>query len=88
MRDILDWVNITRLACFTAVPLILTTVVARPTAEHREDWAAHIQRYGGLRGSSDRLRDLDQWGLQTTRQLLSAVPPPNPFPPDPTEVPR
>jgi alpha-galactosidase len=55
-------------------------LLARPTVEHREDWAAHIQRYGGLRGSSDRLRDLDPWGLQTTRQLLSAVPPPNPFP--------
>lgn len=59
-------------------------LLARPTVEHREDWAAHIQRYGGLRGSSDRLRDLDPWGLQRTRQLLSAVPPPNPFPLDPS----
>ena len=36
-------------------------------------------RYGGLRGSSDRLRALDGWGLQTTRRLLSGVPPPEPF---------
>jgi alpha-galactosidase len=59
-------------------------LIARPQVEHREDWAAHIQRYGGLRGSSDRLRDLDQWGLQTTRQLLTTVPAPRPFPLDPS----
>jgi alpha-galactosidase len=58
-------------------------LIARPQMERREDWAAHIERYGGLRGSSDRLRDLDQWGLQTTRRLLSTVPPPRPFALDP-----
>jgi alpha-galactosidase len=54
-------------------------LIARPRVERREDWAAHVERYGGLRGSSDRLRDLDAWGLQTTRRLLSTVPPPKPF---------
>lgn len=54
-------------------------LVARPEVERREDWAAHVQRYGGLRGSSDRLAALDDWGLETTRRLLSTVPPPSPF---------
>jgi alpha-galactosidase len=54
-------------------------LIARSQAERRQEWAAHIQRYGGLRGSSDRLRGLDEWGLQTTHRLLSTVPPPTPF---------
>jgi alpha-galactosidase len=59
-------------------------LLARPQVEHREEWAVHVERYGGLRGSSDRLRDLDAWGLQTTRRLLSTVPPPRPFALDPS----
>ncbi|HZB50058.1 MAG TPA: hypothetical protein VE547_13280, partial [Mycobacteriales bacterium] len=55
-------------------------LIARPEVERREDWAAHVERYGGLRGSSDRLAALDEWGLDTTRRLLSTVPPPTPFP--------
>ena len=54
-------------------------LLARPEVERREDWARHIARHGGLRGSSDRLRGLDAWGLETTRRLLSSVPPPTPF---------
>jgi alpha-galactosidase len=54
-------------------------LVARPEVERREAWAAHVERYGGLRGSSDRLGALDDWGLETTRRLLSTVPPPTPF---------
>jgi len=54
-------------------------LVARPEVERREDWAVHVERYGGLRGSSDRLGALDDWGLETTRRLLSTVPPPTPF---------
>ncbi|HEX6817184.1 MAG TPA: glycoside hydrolase family 36 protein [Ktedonobacterales bacterium] len=45
-------------------------LIARPGVEEREAWAAHIERYGGLRGSSDRLEALDAWGLETTRHLL------------------
>lgn len=47
--------------------------------ERREEWAAHVERYGGLRGSSDRLAYLDDPGLETTRRVLSTVPPPTPF---------
>jgi alpha-galactosidase len=54
-------------------------LIVRPEVEHRQAWATHVERYGGLRGSSDRLRDLDEWGRQTTRRLLSTVPPPKPF---------
>ena len=53
-------------------------LIARPAVQQREVWAAHIAQFGGLRASSDRLRDLDQWGLATTRCLLSTVPPPTP----------
>lgn len=54
-------------------------LIARPAVERREEWAAHVARYGGLRGSSDRLADLDDWGLATTRRLLSTAPPPTPL---------
>ncbi|WP_322770412.1 glycoside hydrolase family 36 protein, partial [Frankia sp. Cr1] len=50
-------------------------LIARLAVERRADWAAHVERFGGLRGSSDRLRDLDGWGLATTRRLLTRVPP-------------
>ncbi len=52
-------------------------LIARPAVERREQWAEHVERYGGLRGSSDRLRDLDDWGLETTRRLLASPPPPD-----------
>jgi alpha-galactosidase len=45
-------------------------LIARPAVEDREAWARHIEHYGGLRGSSDRLDGLDAWGLETTRRLL------------------
>jgi len=54
-------------------------IVARPEMERRERWASTVQRYGGLRASSDRIAALDEWGLETTRRLLSTVPPPVPF---------
>jgi alpha-galactosidase len=54
-------------------------LIARRAVERREDWASVIRRYGGLRASSDRIADLDDWGLATTRELLSTVPPPTPF---------
>ncbi|KAA2252166.1 alpha-galactosidase [Solihabitans fulvus] len=46
-------------------------VVARPGVERREEWAAHVAEFGGLRGSSDGLDQLDDWGLKTTRRLLT-----------------
>jgi alpha-galactosidase len=57
-------------------------LIVRPEVEQREEWAAHVLRYGGLRGSSDRLAALDAWGLEVTRQALGTVPPPVPFPAD------
>jgi alpha-galactosidase len=55
-------------------------ILARPAMQRRADWAGHVERYGGLRGSSDRLSELDTWGLETTRRLLATVPPATPFP--------
>jgi alpha-galactosidase len=55
-------------------------LIARPAVEQREAWARTVERYGGLRASSDRIADLDAWGLETTRRLLGSVPPPTPFP--------
>ncbi len=55
-------------------------LLARPAVAERERWARTVERYGGLRASSDRLAELDGWGLDTTRRLLSSVPPPTPFP--------
>lgn len=49
-------------------------LIARPEAERREEWADHIRDYGGLRGSSDRIATLDEWGLDATRELLSESP--------------
>ncbi|MGI8563944.1 MAG: glycoside hydrolase family 36 protein [Candidatus Dormibacter sp.] len=46
-------------------------LIARPAMEGREEWASHIEQFGGLRSASDRLADLDAWGLETTRRLLT-----------------
>jgi alpha-galactosidase len=46
--------------------------VVRPAYSERERWAAAARRYGGLRSFSDRVADLDEWGLTTMRDLLAA----------------
>ncbi len=46
-------------------------LIARPAMEEREAWASHVEQFGGLRSASDRLADLDAWGLETTRRLLT-----------------
>jgi alpha-galactosidase len=48
-------------------------LVAGAHVERREEWAEVVERYGGLRSSSDRLRGLDAWGLETTRRLIRPV---------------
>ncbi|MCW2632575.1 MAG: alpha-galactosidase [Pseudonocardia sp.] len=48
-------------------------LIAAPIVEQREAWAQHVERYGGLRASSDRLHALDDWGLATTRRLVVPV---------------
>lgn len=50
-------------------------LIVRPAVERRAEWADHVERYGGLRASSDRLAELDAWGLRRTRQILEAEPP-------------
>jgi alpha-galactosidase len=54
-------------------------LLARPAVENREALAACIAEVGGLRASSDRIADLDDWGLARTRQLLGSVPPATPL---------
>jgi alpha-galactosidase len=49
-------------------------LMARPGVQRRADWAALVERFGGLRASSDGLRGLDSWGLETTRRLLVPSP--------------
>lgn len=50
-------------------------LMLRPGVERREDWAAVIRDYGGLRASGDGLNQLDAWGLAATRRLLATDPP-------------
>ena len=46
-------------------------VVARPSYRLRERWATEAGRFGGLPSFSDRVADLDDWGLATVRGLLA-----------------
>lgn len=50
-----------------------------PDVEQRGRRAEMIHQYGGLRGLSGRVANLDRWGLDTARDLLATVPPPTPF---------
>ncbi len=54
-------------------------LVARPSFALREQWSRVVTRYGGLRSCSDRIAELDEWGLEATRRLLDQVPPPVPL---------
>jgi alpha-galactosidase len=56
-------------------------VVARPSYAMREPWAAAAGRYAGLRSFSDRVADLDDWGLRTVRALLADSGTAEPLPP-------
>jgi alpha-galactosidase len=46
-------------------------VVARPSYADRERWADSVRELGGLRSFSDRVEELDDWGLHTVRDLLA-----------------
>ena len=46
-------------------------VVARPSYSQRERWAQAARRFGGLRCFSDRMADLDAWGVATVRDLVA-----------------
>lgn len=62
-------------------------LVARPGFALRKEWAAVIEEYGGLRSVSDRISELDGWGLDATRRILSTAPPISPFPPTRSSTP-
>jgi len=49
-------------------------LIAAPRVQRRAQWARTVERYGGLRASGDRLRDLDEWGLAATRRVVTQVP--------------
>ncbi|CAG6393628.1 alpha-galactosidase [Streptomyces cocklensis] len=46
-------------------------LLVAPKVEQREQWARWIEQSAGLRSSSDSIAELDEWGLRTTRRLLS-----------------
>jgi alpha-galactosidase len=55
-------------------------LVTRPSYGQRERWAEAFAEFGGLRSFSDRVSELDEWGLETTRRLMADAPAPGPFP--------
>jgi alpha-galactosidase len=57
-------------------------VVARPSYADRERWASSARGLGGLRSFSDRVEELDDWGLRTVRDLLADGGSAEPFPLD------
>lgn len=72
--DLENTVRITKLRSWMSGRLWLNDpdcLVARPEIAHREEWAAHLASYGGLRWSSDRLAALDARGLDLTRRYIS-----------------
>ncbi|ALG12203.1 hypothetical protein AOZ06_39875 [Kibdelosporangium phytohabitans] len=46
-------------------------LLVSPRVEDRAGWADHVASSGGWRCSSDRLADLDEWGVARTRELLT-----------------
>ena len=57
-------------------------VVGRPSYRLRERWAPEARRFGGLPSFSDRVADLDDWGLATVARLLADGGTPAPLPAD------
>lgn len=54
-------------------------LVTRPSYSQRQLWAETFADFGGLRSFSDRVVELDEWGLATTRRLMAEVPAAAPF---------
>jgi alpha-galactosidase len=50
-------------------------LIVRPEVEHRDAWARHVARSGGLAVSSDPLGALDDAGFEWTRALLRPAQP-------------
>jgi alpha-galactosidase len=57
-------------------------VVARPSYAQRERWLDAATTFGGLCSFSDRVSELDDWGLEAVRELLADRGGATPFPPD------
>ncbi len=57
-------------------------LIARPSYSERERWARAVLSYGCLPSFSDRVAELDAWGLLTVRDLLSKSGGATPFPPE------
>jgi alpha-galactosidase len=55
-------------------------LVARPSYSERARWAEAVVTYGGLPSFSDRLAELDPWGLRVVRDLLGEGGSAAPFP--------
>jgi alpha-galactosidase len=55
-------------------------LVARPGYSERERWAETVRTFGGLASFSDRVAELDTWGLSTVRDLLRQGGSAAPFP--------
>lgn len=53
--------------------------VLRPQFSLREPWFDVVARSGGLRSFSDRIADLDEWGVAAARRLLTAPTPTGPL---------
>ncbi|NKY10402.1 alpha-galactosidase [Cellulomonas hominis] len=53
--------------------------VLRPGFALREEWLGVVSRAGGLRSFSDRVADLDDWGIEAARRLLGSPPPAGPL---------
>ncbi len=54
-------------------------LVARPDYVRRADLVTMVEQFSGLRSFSDRIADLDPWGIETVRRLLTSAPPPTPL---------
>lgn len=48
--------------------------VARPAFALRESWARVLSGHSGMRTHSDRIAELDDWGLAATREFLTTAP--------------
>ena len=55
-------------------------LVARPSYSQRGRWAEAVTTYGGLPSFSDRVAELDPWGMSMVRDLLSGGGAITPFP--------
>ena len=61
---------VARLVLVAALLFSSAATLVRAQDDEPEFDLPELEDYSGLRASSDRLRELDEWGLETTRRLL------------------